>query len=240
MSLMCLRADSRGSPLRCSLPSDSNVSLEADMWTGIEAAHKAMHSNDLALRAANDYRRVVIAREASVIATDLRLNIPQNVPYDFSYSQNIREASSMSAWDLIKAVKTGGRWDYKRGGHKEHEDFGNWHFGVVTRAWSDSFISRGLFEQSDNAFLRNIVQRGAGFYQQFSSGTSDSDWSWFLARYPYGDDPNDQRFIISGWETERKRQGLRTGNQEASSERPSTAGRSPNDDGVGFTFTWSF
>lgn len=80
------------------------------------------------------------------------------------------------AW-VVFNFKSGARYDYKLNGHPEYEDFGNYHYGLYTRAL-------GL-----NA---TFTQAMAGFYQ-FLSRTSGWKFkeTWF-------DDPRDNEMIRKG------------------------------------------
>jgi hypothetical protein len=132
--------------------------------------------------------------------------VPKYVPPEIDILHNIEEAKQMTALQFIQAVATGGKWDFKQGGrHREYEDFGNWHFGIVTKAWATSHFGLGSNERTENELLRNLVERGAGAYQIWS-GTSKPEWSWPGGVYPHGDDPNDQENLINGWETETLRE----------------------------------
>ena len=89
---------------------------------------------------------------------------------------NSREAKDMSIFEFINAVKTGGKWDYKKG-NSQYENFGNYHFGYITAAKYPEFIAKA----------------GAGGYQILSQTSSPSFWnSWF-------DDPKDQYWIERGY-----------------------------------------
>src|SRR5262249_35021507 len=70
-------------------------------------------------------------------------NVPRNVPPNMDIVANMREARSMTAREFVDAVKSGGKWDFKRYGRSEYEDFGNWHFGVMIRSWTVDARERG-------------------------------------------------------------------------------------------------
>jgi hypothetical protein len=95
--------------------------------------------------------------------------------------QNIAEAKNMSAIDFASAVRSGGKWDYKRQG-RQYENFGNYNYGVAGRA---------------AGFDSSTLDRAAGAYQVYS-GTSSPEWGWPWGDSPYGDDPNDQAWINEG------------------------------------------
>ena len=109
------------------------------------------------------------------------LEPPKNIPPGVNMEQNVREAQKMSPLDFYNAVKSGGKWDYKTQG-KQYEDFGNYNFGMTGRA---------------TGFSEDTLKRGAGAYQIYS-GTSNPQWGWPWGNSPYGDDPNDQRWIGEG------------------------------------------
>lgn len=73
--------------------------------------------------------------------------------------------------------KPGAKYDYKKDGHPEYEDFGNYHYGLYTEAL-------GL-----NA---SFTQAAAGFYQWKEDTSSWEFWeTWF-------DDPRDNAMIRKG------------------------------------------
>ena len=89
----------------------------------------------------------------------------------------------MSPIDFYNAVKSGGPWDYKALDPTLYEDFGNYNYGLTGRAsgWSE-----------------NTLLRAAGAYQYWSRTSTGPNWSWPLGKYPYGDDPKDQKWILEG------------------------------------------
>jgi len=102
---------------------------------------------------------------------------PDNVPKNVSMCKNKKEATDMSRSDFYKAVRSGGKWDYKVKNRK-YENFGNYHFGYAAAAYG---IPRG------------IGKFGAGMYQLKSGTSSWSYWDSFF------DDPNDQKWIDEGY-----------------------------------------
>lgn len=106
---------------------------------------------------------------------------PPNIPPGVDMQKNIDEASNMSPFEFYNAVRNGGKWDYKQMG-RQYEDFGNYNFGAIGRA--AGFCDEGL-------------KRGAGAAQR-AAGTSKSEWGTPWGSAPYGDDPNDQRWINEG------------------------------------------
>jgi RHS repeat-associated protein len=120
--------------------------------------------------------------------------------------QNLLESNVGVANDIenpltfYNLVKTGGKWDLKNNDktiysnessqnatfifnndQMKSQDVGNYHFGVVGRAY-------GLSE--------GTLRKGAGIYQIYS-GTSERKW---INRKWYGDDPRDQRSMIKGFQ----------------------------------------
>jgi RHS repeat-associated protein len=109
------------------------------------------------------------------------LKPPANIPPGVDVEQNVKEAQDMSPVEFYDAVKSGGKWDYKQQG-SQYEDFGNYNFGMTGSAVG---------------FSEGMLKRGAGAYQIYS-GTSSPQWGWPWGSPPYGDDPNDQRWIDEG------------------------------------------
>lgn len=85
-----------------------------------------------------------------------------------------------------KFVQNKGPWDFKQfhKGNSSWQDFGNYNFGVTGAA-------TGLFS------LETLL-REAG-RAQVAAGTSKHEWGSPKCGPPYGDDPNDQYWIIQGW-----------------------------------------
>ena len=106
---------------------------------------------------------------------------PKNVPPGVSIDANVKKAKSMSHYDFYNAVKTGGKWDYKKL-DKKYQDFGNYNYGLTGRA---------------AGYSEELLRRVAGGYQ-IISGTSKSKWGWPWGLPPYGDDPTDQYWINEG------------------------------------------
>jgi len=139
--------------------------------------------------------------------------IDANFIYTNLLNQNIKHAHGISnPFTLYSLVKTGGEWDLKNnentvfgianaktrqfgktffefeGMLMEPQDIGNHHFGVVGKA-------TGLFSEW-------ILQSLAGIYQ-IISGTSKEQWQngvKTLTIFPYGDDPQDQIWMMFGFE----------------------------------------
>jgi len=111
---------------------------------------------------------------------DLRPSL--HIPPGVDIQKNIAEAKTMSLWEFYNAVKDGGKWDYKGLG-KQYENFGNYHFGVIGRAFG---------------FKAGILRRGAGAYQVYFTNNSEKEWGKPWQDAPYGDDPKDQIWINKG------------------------------------------
>jgi hypothetical protein len=117
--------------------------------------------------------------------------IPERVPPGVNIAAHIQQAKNMRAYDLLEAFKTGGKWDFKWRYGKEYEDFGNWHYGLVTSALR----------------LRDVVALTAAGAYQMKSGTSphgkelsNLEMLRILLTDPfYGDDPKDQAQIQNGY-----------------------------------------
>jgi uncharacterized protein RhaS with RHS repeats len=88
-----------------------------------------------------------------------------------------------SPQQFYNLVKNNGPWDYKQYG-RDYQDFGNYNFGV-TAAASGLFTLQTVLQQADRA--------------QCIAGTSNPKWGRPDLGPPYGDDPNDQSWIMEGW-----------------------------------------
>jgi hypothetical protein len=130
---------------------------------------------------AEEHDRINVLNNPINLIDPFGLEPPKNIPPGVNMEQNVREAQKMSPLDFYNAVKSGGKWDYKTQG-KQYEDFGNYNFGMTGRA---------------TGFSEDTLKRGAGAYQ-IKSGTSNPQWGWPWGKSPYGDDPNDQRWIGEG------------------------------------------
>lgn len=108
--------------------------------------------------------------------------IPEFVPGFVDVIRNIREAKSMSPAQFFNAVRNGGKWDFKQL-WPAYQDFGNWHFGVVAKAYGIPL---------------EIALRGAGF-AQVSAGTSEKSFFSSLFDPSFGDAPLDQLQIRRGY-----------------------------------------
>jgi RHS repeat-associated protein len=97
---------------------------------------------------------------------------------------NMQEAANMfpDPWAFRNAVKNKGKWDYKQQG-SQYQNFGNFNYGAAGNAWG--FPGTYLLKKAGEA--------------QIVAGTSRPEWqplNGIVA--PYGDDPNDQKWIQRG------------------------------------------
>jgi RHS repeat-associated protein len=98
--------------------------------------------------------------------------------------KNIEKAKGLSnPRNFRDLVKNKGPWDYKQMDPKL-QDFGNYNYGATGAA-------SGLFSL-------DTLQKQAG-KAQCAAGTSNKDWGTPDSGPPYGDDPNDQKWIEEGW-----------------------------------------
>ena len=105
---------------------------------------------------------------------------------------NLAKSLDMNLWEFKEAFKNKGEFDFKKDGHPEYENYGNYFYGIACAA-------RGLDLET--------AQRAAG-YAQGEAGTSKKEYdNWYGGR-PYGDDPKDQQWIQRGF---RKWQLLQSG-----------------------------
>jgi RHS repeat-associated protein len=81
---------------------------------------------------------------------------------------------------------TGRPFDFKKGGHKEFQDYGNWHYGVLGAALH---------------IPEDVLFRGAGYVQWRNRGPNyDPAWGVPWGSAPYGDDPErDVPWIATGY-----------------------------------------
>jgi RHS repeat-associated protein len=114
-------------------------------------------------------------------------------PEDVDVCANAWEASRMwpNPWKFKDKVRTGGDWDFKqRSPDERFEDFGNWHYGVVCRAWR---FSRARCKKEAG---RNHEERRKREGLPPLDGADRE--SGKLTPPNYGDDPNDQKNIDEG------------------------------------------
>jgi len=108
--------------------------------------------------------------------------IPNEIPPFVNLTENLNRAAEMDEFQFKRAVRTGGEWDYKKGGRRQYEEFGNWHYGLVAAElkWLGSL---------------SAAHAAGGIYQVWS-GTSRAKW-WRT----FFDDPEDFDAISRGWWT---------------------------------------
>ncbi|WP_263079120.1 polymorphic toxin type 44 domain-containing protein [Endozoicomonas sp. Mp262] len=122
------------------------------------------------------------------------VNAPKS-PKNVSIEANMKEASEraglfaglMDYYWFMEQVKNKGPWDYKQQG-REYQNFGNYNYGAAGYA-------AGIPE--------SVLLRAAGWAQK-QAGTSDESWGSYWFKEPYGDDPEDQRWIKEGIERAKK------------------------------------
>lgn len=93
-------------------------------------------------------------------------------------------------------VKTGGPWDYKRRFGSHYEDFGNFHYGVVAKAFG----------------FPDFITYNEGGIAQYNGPTAEPTGQWGRpasrsyyvfpwadgGKYPFGDQPRDREMISRG------------------------------------------
>jgi RHS repeat-associated protein len=119
-------------------------------------------------------------------------------PPGVDLDRNISAAKTVSAqggalgWPWLKYMwfaemsDTGGPFDFKKGGHQEFQDYGNWHYGVLGAALH---------------IPENVLFRAAGYVQWRNRGPNyDPAWGVPWGSAPYGDDPErDVPWIATGY-----------------------------------------
>ena len=135
-------------------------------------------------------------------------------PLGVDIARNVREAQGMSPFEFYDAVKSGGKWDYKRIG-PQFQNFGNYHFGIVAAAFG---------------WNKEFAKRLAGAYQKYWTNTSKEEWGepWSLEG-PYGDDPVDQFWIEEGFRAFELRYQLLESERFGPSNDPGFELRIPDD-----------
>lgn len=116
--------------------------------------------------------------------------LPPHIPPGVDIQSNIALAESMGKGDpyfmpawFYSQVQNKGPWDYKQFG-PQYQEFGNFNYGATGTA---------------AGFSKQALQRGAGWAQE-KAGTSKKEWGHWYGGYPYGDDPEDQKWIKKGIE----------------------------------------
>jgi RHS repeat-associated protein len=107
---------------------------------------------------------------------------------------NIKEARKhVSPWWFRDQVKDKGPWDYKRKGKQgEYEAFGNFNYGA-TGAAMGIFSDRTLLREAG----RNQIEKGNSKPEWGEPGSRLNPWG---GTPPFGDDPEDQKWIKKGIE----------------------------------------
>lgn len=123
-----------------------------------------------------DYNIYIYAQNRFLSFTDPTGMAPPENIVPFDVAQNIEEAQNMTAYEFYEAVRSGGKWDFKRYDSR-YEELGNYNFGLTGRAVG---------------FSETTLKVGAGAYQVWS-GTSN-----FRFAGTYFDDPRDQAWIQEG------------------------------------------
>ncbi len=122
------------------------------------------------------------------------LKPPPNVPANADICQNISDAMGLSIFDFYRAVRTGGKWDYKQQGQK-FEPFGNYNYGVVGRASGSWWGSPGMLKRAGGAYHQWTKIREAIENLDLPPVPDPIE---ILLFPPYGDDPIDQAYIDQG------------------------------------------
>src|SRR6267154_4912137 len=205
---------SKGATLRCNDPGE-----RTDPISGWQAGYNSIRSGGMSDRSSMSEamlhrQEVMLDRQARSEARDEAIRqlteigidrhvadkaLPNEVALGASILENVRSVRGLSASEYIDKVRPGGPWDYKRDNHPENENWGNFNFGVTSRAWANVFFSDGIPSAWDK-YLEDFVLRGAGFVQEYITHTSQDNWGCFLGLAHYEDDPRDQDQIKAGWE----------------------------------------
>lgn len=109
-------------------------------------------------------------------------------PFSVDIAANVEEARNMWPWEFYKAVKTGGKWDFKTIYHDlRYARFGNFHYGVVGKA---------------NGFPEIMLLNEGGRVNTspFGAGKTGTPPFYFDGIIPYGDEWRDYRDINQGFE----------------------------------------
>ena len=102
---------------------------------------------------------------------------PPDVPGDACLEDNIDKVRK-NYWNIwfYNQVRNKGPWDYKQI-DKKYADFGNFNYGATGHAFG---------------YPDAVLRRMAGWAQQ-RGGNTNPAWGNYFGRYPYGDDPQDQK-----------------------------------------------
>jgi hypothetical protein len=97
------------------------------------------------------------------------------------------DVNPVAALVLFKGInETGSTWDFKKGGHQEYQDYGNWHYGAAARILGLSL---------------EMAERAAAYVQWRNGGAMYNPANgvpWGLTP-PYGDNPDDVPWIKAGY-----------------------------------------
>jgi len=115
-------------------------------------------------------------------------NVPAVVPPSFDLS-SFRAAAALSGpFEFYSRFKMGGDYDFKKNGHPEYAQFGNW--------------AAGLYAHETGWLGLEVLQRGAGGYQELVQTkaylSTYGHWYNFGSELT-GDAPEDTREIEKGW-----------------------------------------
>jgi putative RNase toxin 44 of polymorphic toxin system len=157
----------------CNQTDNKSASIKRDLrmsTEGVARLYNTMHRNSLLEQLAK--------REFNIEGFSSLL--PDRIPPGIDIKSDIDTAQNMFMIKFINSFRNRHLWDFKPLG-REYANYGNWHFGFLLAA-------RGIYLE--------IGQIGAGLYQiimkNYKEGTP-------ILTYPYGDDPDDQTWIILGY-----------------------------------------
>jgi RHS repeat-associated protein len=135
-----------------------------------------------------------------VLSTDPRgLDNPGMGPYDYAPgpcpippvrppgvdpTRNVSSAERYGPAYVVYQVWPGNSWDYKAGGNRSYESFGNFNYGMTMAA-------AGVPD--------SVILRGAGAAQEYLAPRNyDPSFGHWYRGSPYGDAPHDQKWIRDG------------------------------------------
>ncbi len=115
--------------------------------------------------------------------------VPDRVPAGFSWKEFKAAAKDSNIFDTYEHFKTGGKYDFKKNGHPEYADFGNWAAGAYAKEASWLGVEG--------------MKRAAGCYQKFGASQRKNYKSEYGSCYNLlseknGDDPLDTQKIGKG------------------------------------------
>lgn len=115
--------------------------------------------------------------------------LPAAVPPDFDINELIADAKKSGPRDVLRLWKTGGKYDFKKGGRPQYQEFGNW--------------AAGAFAEASPWMTQAVMQRGAGAYQEFFQPQNympEFGHAWDLLSDLNGDHPEDSAWIANGYQ----------------------------------------